>query len=68
MQPTEIRREADQAGEEPPGRARYRPGPQADGGAWRGPTDEAWTARILRGAPPPRASTGSVHTGTVPHS
>jgi len=48
-------------------RARYVVEPQDDGGAWRGPTDAAWTARILHGARPPRASTGMLGNGTVPH-
>ena len=25
-----------------------------DGGIWRGPTEAAWTTRLLHGAPPPR--------------
>jgi hypothetical protein len=33
-------------------------GQSRDGEIWRGPTDAAWTKRILRGAPPPRESTG----------
>lgn len=42
------------------GRQRYQPeaGRSEDGGAWRGPTDAAWMTRLLRGALPPRPSTG----------
>ncbi len=42
------------------GRQRYQPeaSRSEDGGAWRGPTDADWMTRLLRGAPPPRASTG----------
>jgi len=29
-----------------------------DGGTWRGPSESAWTKRILRGARPPRESPG----------
>ena len=28
-----------------------------DGGIWGGPTEGAWTKRLLRGAPPPQEST-----------
>ena len=64
---TLTRRERNQASENRAQRARYVVEPQDDGGAWRGPTDAAWTARILHGARPPRASTGMLGNGTVPH-
>jgi len=48
----------DQAHELGPDRPQYRVIPQADGGAWRGPTEAAWTTRILRGARPPKTSSG----------
>ena len=59
--------EPDRTLEDRSARARYRVYPQVDGGAWQGPTDEAWATRILRGARPPRASTGLPHGTTVPH-
>ena len=37
---------------------RYQVGPSHDGGIWQGPTEAVWMKRLLRGAPPPRASTG----------
>ena len=42
------------------GRQRYQPeaARSEDGGAWRGPTEAAWMTRLLRGALPPRPSTG----------
>jgi hypothetical protein len=47
---------ADQAHEHPAERPQYRIRPQDDGGLWRGPTEAAWTTRILRGTRPPRPS------------
>ena len=69
LQPATARigRERDRTLEDRSGRARYRVYPQDDGGAWQGPTDEAWATRILRGARPPRASTGMPHEPIVPH-
>ena len=64
---TTIERESDQAHERPSRRPHYEVRPQDDGGTWRGPTDEAWTTRILRGARPPRASTGMPSDPFVPH-
>ena len=37
-----------------------------DGGIWRGPTQAEWTKRLLRGAPPPRKSTGSTLGSSSP--
>ena len=48
----------DQAHELGPERPQYRVKPQDDGGTWRGPTEAAWTTRILRGARPPKLPTG----------
>jgi len=48
----------EEAHENDPGRPRYVVPPETDGGAWQGPTEAAWTARILRGTPPPRQPTG----------
>jgi hypothetical protein len=48
----------DQAHESGPERPQYRVKPQDDGGTWRGPTEAAWTTRILRGARPPKQPTG----------
>ncbi len=69
LQPATARigREPDRTLEDRSQRARYLVYPQDDGGAWQGPTDEAWAARILRGARPPRASTGLPHETIVPH-
>jgi hypothetical protein len=30
-----------------------------DGGTWRGPSEAIWLKQLLRGAPPPRESTGT---------
>lgn len=48
--------DVDQAHEVGPDRPHYRVGPSDDGGIWRGPTEAAWTTRILRGARPPKPS------------
>jgi hypothetical protein len=55
---TETDGRDDQAHERDAERPSYRVRPQDDGGTWRGPTYTAWMTRILRGARPPRASTG----------
>jgi len=46
---------------------RYEVRPLEDGGIWQGPTQAAWMTRILRGARPPRESTGSKHGVLVAH-
>jgi hypothetical protein len=48
----------DEADLNDPGRPRYVVPQETDGGVWRGPTEAAWTTRILRGTPPPRQPTG----------
>ena len=58
---------ADQAHEHGPDRPQYRVHPQDDGGIWRGPTEAAWTTRILRGARPPKPPTGLSGEASVPH-
>lgn len=55
---TEVDPGIDQAHELGPERPQYRVKPQDDGGTWRGPTEAAWTTRILRGARPPKQPTG----------
>ena len=54
----ELEPGSDQAHASGPERPQYRIREQDDGGAWRGPSETAWTARILRGARPPKPSTG----------
>lgn len=56
-----------QAHEQGPERPQYRVRQQDDGGTWRGPTEAAWTARILRGARAPSPSTGIPAEASVPH-
>jgi hypothetical protein len=48
-------------------RLHYRVHPQDDGGDWQGPSEAAWTTRILRGARPPRQPTGMPGGASVPH-
>ena len=48
-------------------RRHYQVHPQGDGGDWRGPTEAAWTTRILRGARPPRQPTGMPGGAPVPN-
>jgi hypothetical protein len=36
-----------------------------DGGTWRGPTEAVWMTRLLRGASPPRGSTGTGSPGLM---
>jgi hypothetical protein len=55
---SEITGHDDQAHEIAPERPAYRVHPSVDGGVWRGPTDAAWMTRLLRGARPPRVSSG----------
>lgn len=57
----------DQAHETGAERPQYRVRPQDDGGAWQGPTEAAWTTRILRGARPPKPSTGIPREASIPH-
>ena len=64
---TEIEPGGDQAHETGPERPQYRVHPQDDGGTWQGPTEAAWTTRILRGARPPKPSTGIPEEASVPH-
>ena len=45
----------------------YQVGSSRDGGTWQGPTEAAWMKRLLRGAPPPRASTGITPDALVAH-
>jgi hypothetical protein len=65
--PTTIEPTTDQAHEIRSDRAHYDVHSQDDGGTWRGPTDAAWMTRILRGARPPRTSTGVSSSAVVPH-
>ena len=58
---------SDQAHEQGPERPQYRIRPQDDGGTWRGPTEAAWTTRILHGARPPRQPAGLPGEASVPH-
>jgi hypothetical protein len=46
---------------------RYEAGRSQDGGIWRGPTKAAWMIRLLRGAAPPRESTGTTPDALVAH-
>ena len=64
---TEIEPGGDHAAERGPERPQYRVRPQDDGGTWRGPSEAAWTERILRGARPPRQPTGMPGEASVPH-
>jgi hypothetical protein len=64
---TDIEPGSDQAHEQGAERPQYRVRPQDDGGAWQGPTEAAWTTRILRGARPPKPSTGIPREASVPH-
>ena len=57
----------DQAHENDTERTHYRVHPQDDGGDWRGPTEAAWTTRVLRGARPPRVQSGKPEEASVPH-
>ena len=58
---------SDQAHEQSSDRPQYRVRPQEDGGAWRGPSEAAWTVRVLRGARPPRQPAGRPGEASVPH-
>jgi hypothetical protein len=64
---TEIEPGSDQAHERVAERPQYRVRPQDDGGVWRGPTDAAWTTRILRGSRPPRPSAPTPAEAPDPH-
>ena len=64
---TQVEANGDQAHEHGPDRPQYRVRPQEDGGTWRGPTEDAWTTRVLRGARPPRQATGKPGEVSVPH-
>jgi hypothetical protein len=48
-------------------RPHYRVIPSDDGGIWRGPTEAAWTTRILRGARPPKQPTALPVEASIPH-
>jgi hypothetical protein len=64
---TEVAGGADQAHEGGTLRPQYRVHPQVDGGLWRGPTEAAWTTRVLRGARPPRQPAARPGDASVPH-
>ena len=69
MQPgsSELDDGRDQAHESGISRPHYRVHPQDDGGDWRGPTEAAWTTRVLRGTRAPRQPSGKPEEASVPH-